>query len=134
LRVVARVENAEHRLRPGLFARVEIGVAVRDGVAMIPEQSILQRSDGSVAFVVRDGTRAERRNVKLGAFRDGLVEVTSGIAIGEQVIVRGSSQLVDGAVVDPRNLDGTPSIRAVAEEPMTAPAVAGEPTPVRSIP
>lgn len=134
LRVLARVENAEHQLRPGLFARVEIGVAVRDGVAMIPEQAVLQRSDGSVAFVVRDGARAERRNVKLGTFLDGLVEVSSGIEIGERVIVRGSSQLVDGALVDPRNLDGTPTTPAVAEAPTTAPAVAGEPTPARSIP
>ncbi len=146
LRVLARVENAERRLRPGLFARVEIGVAVREGVAMIPEQAVLQRSDGSVAFVVSEGGRAERRNVTLGVFRDGLVEVASGIAVGEQVIVRGSSQLVDGSIIDPRNLDGTPATPAVAgaAEPHApavtgraepdAPAVAGEVAPARSIP
>ena len=42
---------------------------------MMPEQAVLQRSDGSVVFVVRDGNRAERRQVKLGVFRDGLAEV-----------------------------------------------------------
>jgi hypothetical protein len=60
--------------------------------------------------------------------------VSSGIAIGEQVIVRGSSQLVDGSLVDPRNVDGTPSAPAVADEHAAAPAVAGEPPPARSIP
>ena len=56
---------------------------------MIPEQAVLQRSDGSVVFVVRDGNRAERRQVRLGVFRDGLAEVVEGVAVGEQVIVRG---------------------------------------------
>ena len=120
LRVLARVENPDQQLRPGLFARVEIGVDVRERVAMIPEQAVLQRSDGAVAFVVRDGARAERRNLQLGVIRDGLAEVVSGVAVGEQVIVRGSSRLVDGEAVDLRNIDGS--------------AVAGEPEPAQSIP
>src|SRR5262249_50326328 len=60
LRVKALVENPERKLRPGLFARADLGVAVRERVAMVPEQAVLQRSDGSVVFVVRDGNRAER--------------------------------------------------------------------------
>ena len=78
LRVKARVENDERKLRPGLFARADLGVAVRESVPMIPEQAVLQRSDGSVVFVVRDGNRAERRQVQLGVFRDGLAEVDRG--------------------------------------------------------
>jgi membrane fusion protein, multidrug efflux system len=132
LRVKARVENQERKLRPGLFARADLGVAERDRVPMIPEQAVLQRSDGSVVFVVRDGNRAERRPVKLGVFREGLAEVVEGVAVGEQVIVRGSSRLVDGAVVDLRRSDGTSVDGPGAGE--SEPAVAGMPTPARSIP
>ena len=57
---------------------------------MVPEQAVLQRSDGSVSFVVQDDERAERRNVRLGVFRNGMVaEVLSGVEVGERVIVRG---------------------------------------------
>lgn len=135
LRVKALVENPERKLRPGLFARADLGVAVRERVPMIPEQAVLQRSDGSVAFVVRDGNRAERRQVRLGVFRDGLTEVVEGIAVGEQVIVRGSSRLVDGSVVELRRADGAPVEVLQADGAASdAPAVAGLPEPARSLP
>ena len=35
------------RFRPGLFARIDLGISQRDDVTMIPEDAILQRSDGS---------------------------------------------------------------------------------------
>ncbi len=137
LRVKARVENASQMLRPGLFARVELGVAVRDEVPMIPEQAVLQRSDGSVAFVVREGNRAERRNVRLGVIREGLAEVVSGIEVGDHVIVRGGSRLVDGSVVDVRRADGTPvdvlQLGGDSEIPVPSP-VAGNSKPARSLP
>jgi membrane fusion protein (multidrug efflux system) len=132
LRVKALVENAEGKLRPGLFARADLGVAVRESVPMIPEQAVLQRSDGSVVFVVRDGNRAERRQVRLGVFRGGLAEVTEGVLVGEQVIVRGSSRLVDGSMVDLRRADGAPIETLDAEG--LAPAVAGSPPPAKSLP
>jgi membrane fusion protein, multidrug efflux system len=132
LRVKALVENSEGKLRPGLFARADLGVAVRESVPMIPEQAVLQRSDGSVVFVVRDGNRAERRQVRLGVFRDGLAEVTEGVRVGEQVIVRGSSRLVDGSMVDLRRADGAP-IETLDAEP-TTPAVAGNPPLAKSLP
>jgi membrane fusion protein (multidrug efflux system) len=132
LRVKALVENPERKLRPGLFARADLGVAVREKVPMIPEQAVLQRSDGAVVFVVRDGNRAERRPVRLGVFRDGLAEVVEGVAVGEQVIVRGSSRLVDGSVIDLRRADG--SAVDVLGDGAGEPAVAGEPSPPRSIP
>jgi membrane fusion protein, multidrug efflux system len=132
LRVKALVENPDRKLRPGLFARADLGVAVRERVAMIPEQAVLQRSDGSVVFVVRDGNRAERRQVRLGVFRDGLAEVVDGVAVGEQVIVRGSSRLVDGSAVELRRADGSAVDTPGGESP--EPAVAGAPAPSQSIP
>jgi len=138
LRVKARVENASQMLRPGLFARIQLGVAVRDEVPMIPEQAILQRSDGSVAFVVGEGNRAERRNLHLGLIRDGLAEVVSGIEVGDRVIVRGGSRLVDGALVDLRRADGTPlevlQVGDGSDVPVPASVADNDPKPARSIP
>ena len=131
LRVKALVENPDRKLRPGLFARADLGVAERERVPMVPEAAVLQRSDGSVVFVVRDGNRAERRQVKLGVFREGLAEVVEGVTVGEQVIVRGSSRLVDGSLVDLRRTDGS-SVDGIDDK--SEPAVAGMPTAARSIP
>lgn len=108
LRVKAELANPDGRLRPGLFARADLGVAVRDGVAMIPEEAVLQRSDGPVAFRLVGTDRVERRALELGVIRGGRIEVRSGLAIGDRVVVRGQSDLVDGAAVSVRDVAGQP--------------------------
>ena len=105
-------------------------------MAAADAQAVLQRSDGTVVFVVRDGARAERRNVRLGVFRDGLTEVVEGVALGEHVIVRGSSRLVDGSAVEVRGPDGKPIeiLQAGSGVGERQPKMAGAPEPARSLP
>jgi membrane fusion protein (multidrug efflux system) len=99
LRVKAALANPDGRLRPGLFARADLGIRVRSAVPMVPEESVLQRSDGAVVFRVVGGERVERRVVTVGEFRDGMIEIRSGLDAGNVVVTRGHSELVDGAVV-----------------------------------
>jgi membrane fusion protein (multidrug efflux system) len=108
LRVKGVLANTDGRLRPGLFARVELGVSDRSGVAMIPEDAVLQRADGSVAFRLVDDNRVQRRILTTGLYRDGYVEVVEGLEIADLVVVRGHAALVDGAVVALRRPDGSP--------------------------
>ena len=107
LRVKAALANEDGRLRPGLFARVDLGVAVREHVAMIPEEAVLQRADGPVAFRLTEEGRAERRVLELGVFRNGWVEVREGLAAGDLVVVRGQAELVDGSAVSVRDAEGS---------------------------
>jgi membrane fusion protein (multidrug efflux system) len=113
LRVKAELANPEGRLRPGLFARADLGVAVRENVAMIPE-AVLQRADGPVAFRLVGEDRVERRSLELGVIRDGRIEVRAGLAPGDRVVVRGQSDLVDGAAVSVRDVAGQPAADAEA--------------------
>jgi membrane fusion protein (multidrug efflux system) len=113
LRVKGVLENRDGQLRPGLFARVDLGVARRSGVVMVPEEAVLQRADGSVIFRMRDQREVERVRVTTGVYRDGLVEVARGLVAGDVIVVRGQTELVDGAVVRVRSVDGE-AIRSVA--------------------
>jgi RND family efflux transporter MFP subunit len=108
LRVKAELANQAGRLRPGLFARVDLGIDVRDGVAMIPEEAVLQRATGPIVFVVGSDSRVEQRSVETGEHRDGEVEIRSGLGPDEWVIRQGHSRLVDGMRVDARGPDGSP--------------------------
>jgi membrane fusion protein (multidrug efflux system) len=107
LRVRAELPNPDGRLRPGLFARADLGVSRRESVAMIPEEAVLQRADGAVVFRLAPPDRVERRVVETGAHDGGSVEVRRGIVAGDQVVTRGHTALVDGAMVEIRNADGT---------------------------
>lgn len=108
LRVEARVANTDSRLRPGLFARVDLGVAIRKGLLLVPEEAVLQRSDGEIVFRADRANRVQRVAVKTGVHHGGLVEIASGLAPGDVVVTRGQAGLSDGLVVSPRNSDGTP--------------------------
>lgn len=118
LRVKAEVANPNGRLRPGLFARADLGVATRAGVPMIPQQAVLQRADGSVVFVLEGRDRVRRVNVQTGTYGDGAVEVASGLEPGMHVVVRGHAELIDGARVSVRNPDGT--VAAVGADGVSA--------------
>ncbi len=112
LRVKALLDNADGRLRPGLFARVDLGISRRDDVVMIPEEAVLQRADGPVIFRFVDGSRIERRVIETGVIRAGFVEVKAGLEPGDAVISRGHADLIDGSVVVARNPDGTLAVFA----------------------
>ena len=85
LRVKAQVENSDGRLRPGLFARVDLGVAEREDVAMIPEEAILRRADGAVVFRAV-GDRVERLVIEPGVHHRGYVEVVRGLSPGDLIV------------------------------------------------
>jgi membrane fusion protein (multidrug efflux system) len=108
LRVKATVDNSGGELRPGLFARVELGVRERDGVLMIPEEAVMQRASGPEVFVLALDERAERREVQTGTHRDGRVEVRRGLSAGEWVITQGTLSLVNGMKVEAQLRDGSP--------------------------
>ena len=126
LRVKAKLANPDGKLRPGLFARADLGVSHREAVLMIPEEAILQRSDGQVVFRLAGEGKVERRVVHTGVYKDGRVEVVSGLAPGDHVVTRGHTALIDGSVVAVRNADGSVS------EPDVASGGAAAPTPQKA--
>ena len=100
MRVKARIPNSDGRLRPGLFARTDLGVAKRTGVVLVPAEAVLQRADGEVLFTVGPDDRAKRVVVKTGLQRDGRIEIVEGLPADAQVVVAGQSGLVEGAAVE----------------------------------
>jgi RND family efflux transporter MFP subunit len=120
LRIKARIANPDGRLRPGLFARTDLGVAKREGALLVPEEAVLQRSDGEVVFVATADGHARRVVVKTGQQRAGQVEIVDGLGSDDEVIVRGHAALVDGTPISRRSPGGEPeeqSLNASAEAP-----------------
>lgn len=91
---VARVEvaNAEGRLKPGLFANVEIEKAARQAALRLPENALVLLQGQMTAFVVR-GSGFEPRPVEIGERNGGMVVVKSGLETGDHVVVAGAYAL-----------------------------------------
>lgn len=99
LKVRARLPNPDLSLRPGLFARVVVQGASRGEVVLVPEGAIVPRGGESFVYKVSDG-KVEEAKVELGRRREGLVELTTGIAAGDTVVVAGHARLRNGAPVE----------------------------------
>ncbi|WP_027017277.1 efflux RND transporter periplasmic adaptor subunit [Comamonas composti] len=88
VKVRVAVDNREGKLRPGMFARVSFDRAGREAL-MLPATALLQGSVSTRVFVDQGDNRFESRQVQVGVQQGDLVEITSGIAAGERVVVNG---------------------------------------------
>lgn len=87
--IPVRVElpNPQTRLKPSMFAQVEIPVAAKGEVLTVPTSAVIDSGTRSIVLVqVKEG-RFEPRDVKLGQRGDNYVQVVEGVKAGEQVVV-----------------------------------------------
>lgn len=96
----ARLPNPGVRLKPGMFARVNLELEKRENALVVPEQAIVPRGGGRFVFRIVDG-KAVSTKVELGVRRPGEVEIVSGLAAGQSIVADGQLKLQDGTAVNP---------------------------------
>lgn len=89
------LDNRAGRLKPEMFARVKIKRAELENVAVIPRDAIIETESGKFAFVA-NGNLAHKRAVTIGAAYENEVWVSDGLKPGDQLIIVGHRDLVDG--------------------------------------
>ena len=94
----ALLDNADGRLRPGLFARVRLVVERKAQAMIVPEQAVQVRGAQSFLYAV-EGGHAVEKEIRIGERRDGDMEVLSGLKGDEQIVVRGLQSLRNGVAV-----------------------------------
>ncbi len=88
----ARIEvpNREGKLKPGMFADVEIATDVMQGVLVLPDVALQTDEDRQIVFVSLGDLKFEKRVVRAGLERGGRVQMLEGVKAGEQVVTEGS--------------------------------------------
>lgn len=110
--VKGTVPNPQNRLRPGMFAGLNLITRVRSAGIAVPESALMVNLDTVKIYVADSGGTAHSRSVKTGMRFDGMVEITDGLAPGEVVVTEGIQKIRDGAKVNLRLADA-----AAKEEP-----------------
>lgn len=93
IRLRAVLDNKDHQLIPGLFARVKLLATTSEQMILINEQSILTDQDRKFVYVLGDENKAMRRNIVVGRNIEGLRVVTKGLKPGEKIIVYGIQKI-----------------------------------------
>ncbi len=95
------LENADHRLKPGMLARVEVEVERHVNIVWAPKDALTvtpKRRGEEQIFrgIVVEGDVAREREVILGLEEGDRVEVLSGLEVGDRLVVKGQHLLEDG--------------------------------------
>jgi membrane fusion protein, multidrug efflux system len=101
----ATLENADHALRAGIFARVKVLLPQKNPTLFIPATAVLYAPYGNSVFVIekKSDEKTKKENLTLrqqfirtGETRGDFVAVTDGLKANEQIVSTGVFKLRNG--------------------------------------
>jgi multidrug efflux system membrane fusion protein len=95
----ATFANDDGALFPQQFVNVVLLVDTLKGAVVAPNAAIQQGAPGSFVYLIKDDGTVTVRKVKVGPTANGMTAVTSGLEIGDKVVIDGADRLRDGAKV-----------------------------------
>ena len=98
-KVTTEVSDDTTRLKPGMFARINIVYASHEQALLIPRVAVVSEDSTPAVFVVEDGV-ARRRPVRTGLAAGADIEILEGLTDADNVVVVGQSGLKDGTEVE----------------------------------
>ena len=93
------LDPPDNRIKIGMYCRVKLITESKAGVVAIPREAIVNRSGQESVFVV-NGNTVENCPISVGITVDNMVEVVSGLAAGNEVVVSGQTLLDSGSKVN----------------------------------
>jgi RND family efflux transporter MFP subunit len=99
LLVELQVDNAKHELLPGGYTEVHLAVAPPDSAVRLPVNTLLFRAEGLRVAKVDGNSRVNLAHVALGRDFGTEVEVLTGVAPDEQIVINPPDSLREGQEV-----------------------------------
>jgi len=100
------VPNPKGTLVPGMFAQARLRMDERHGKISVPVDAVDRENAHTTVLAVTQAGTLERRTVALGLETSDRVEIKSGLAEGELVVMGNRSQFKPGQKVSPSAIDG----------------------------
>ena len=91
----ARFANAHGELQPGAFVKVNLQLSETADALQIPTEAVVPVASGYQVFVVSQG-KVSVKDVKIGARSAALIQILSGLAVGDSVLRTGVLQVKEG--------------------------------------
>jgi RND family efflux transporter MFP subunit len=99
------VANTDGSLVAGMYAETTLDLVRKESSLTVPVQAVSRNGADARVFVVGPGNRIEERHVRLGSEGARRVEVLSGLAEGDRLVVGSRSQFRPGDEVEPRPIE-----------------------------
>ena len=123
LTVRVELPNRDGRLRPGMFASVQLAPSSRDAL-LVPSEAVIRTGQRTLVMLAQAGSRFRPAEVRTGAEGGGKTEILAGLAEGEKVVASGQF-LIDSeaslAGIQARPIGGETSARPTPQPSPAAP-------------
>ncbi|HKN82533.1 MAG TPA: efflux RND transporter periplasmic adaptor subunit [Pyrinomonadaceae bacterium] len=93
VKVRTEVANPDSRLKPDMFANVQIVTALNRTAISIPQSAVLNDEGKTIVFVA-EGNGYKKRQVHAGIQNNDRVEIVDGLTAGDKVVVKGNYLLL----------------------------------------
>ena len=108
----ATLDNSDHALRPGMFAKAEVMLPEKHKTLVVPGSAISYAPFGDSVFVIekkkdektgKESQMIRQQFVRVGEGRGDLVAITQGLKAGETIVSTGVFKLRNGMSVTINN-------------------------------
>jgi len=95
------VQNSNLAIKPGMVCDVKMETSMEKEVIMVPNQSVSKDSENKLYVFVVDTSakRARKQIIKTGQYLDSGLEVVSGLAAGQVIVIEGKEKLSDNSLI-----------------------------------
>jgi len=97
--VKVKLDNSDYSILPGMISNIKIETNNSLDVLTIPSNAVVRDPDDIIYAYVLRGEKAKRQRISVSSFKGKEVIVTSGLQLGDKVIVAGQRNLKDGQTV-----------------------------------
>jgi len=94
VKVRTEVANPDGRLKPDMFANVQIVTDLNRAAISIPQSAVLNDEGKTIVFVA-EGNGYKKRQVQAGIQNNDRVEIVDGLTAGDKVVVKGNYLLLE---------------------------------------
>lgn len=92
-----KLDDANHELLPGMFASSSLKSEGKQSI-VVPADAVLSQPSGNAVFIVKDG-KASKVLVKVGVMTSSSFEITNGLKVGDELVIKGQELLSDNVPV-----------------------------------
>lgn len=90
IKVRAQVNNKSHKLKPEMFARLQLDVSDAAQFLTVPREAVLEVNGRQFVYVVEDGNRYAKREVKTAHISPDQTRIVEGLTKGERIVTKGA--------------------------------------------
>ncbi len=116
--VKVELDNTDGLIKSGMIAEVSFTMDRSNDAIVLPRDAVMTKEEETYVYIVENGT-AKKVAVELGIETGDMIEITSGLKDGDNVVTKGQTYLSDGEAVRVSNAEAAVVEAAEAEDQNT---------------